>query len=171
MSKPQDKHTLSKRREELLSKAFHDPAIITVLHTSHPPPFHALDQVPIFLLVQEPSPQPLNRLKDAKFRTILKKKIFSTDGIVDRYQEVWNTIEFHMFEIFTIMWVCYISSWICELYAEYGMLVPKEKKKVISVTPMDHVMVWERRVKYSSTDINEVIGWMVNVIHVLVDQI
>uniref|UniRef100_M1DRY7 Uncharacterized protein n=1 Tax=Solanum tuberosum TaxID=4113 RepID=M1DRY7_SOLTU len=53
----------------------------------------------------------------------------------------------------------------------YKKLLPKGKKKASSFAPVDHVMVWGKKVKCNSTDINEVLGCTMNVINYLVDQI
>uniref|UniRef100_M1DZ09 Putative plant transposon protein domain-containing protein n=1 Tax=Solanum tuberosum TaxID=4113 RepID=M1DZ09_SOLTU len=77
---------------------------------------------------------------------------------------------FHKFEIFTKPRSSYIPSWVREFYVEDGKLVPKGKKKAISFNPFDHMVVRGRKVKCSGTDINEMLGCTINVIHFLVDQ-
>lgn len=50
-------------------------------------------------------------------------------------------------------------------------MVPKGKKNASSFTPVDHVMVQGKKVKCSSTEINEVLWCTMKVIHYLVNQI
>uniref|UniRef100_M1DQB0 1,3-beta-D-glucan glucanohydrolase n=1 Tax=Solanum tuberosum TaxID=4113 RepID=M1DQB0_SOLTU len=134
-------------------------------------PSQTIEQVPLGPPIRAPSPRILNRLKAAGLRTILEEKRLSTDGVIDRYREVWNTIKFQTFENFTKPRGSYIPSWVHGFHAEYGKLVPKVKKKNSSFTPVDHVAVRGRRVKCSSTDINEELGCKINVIHFMVDRI
>uniref|UniRef100_M1DWW1 Gag-pol protein n=1 Tax=Solanum tuberosum TaxID=4113 RepID=M1DWW1_SOLTU len=162
---------LQRRRVELQSKALHKPARILVTHTPPPCPVQEVEQVPPVPSVQAPLPRSLNRVKVVGLRTILEEKLLSTDGVVDRYPEMWHTIKFNKFEILTRPRGSYIPSWYREFYAGYGELVPNEKKKANSFAPVDHLVVQGRRVKCSRTDINEVLGCTTNVIHVLVDQI
>ncbi|WMV46317.1 hypothetical protein MTR67_039702 [Solanum verrucosum] len=115
-----------------------------------------MNEIPPVPPVQAPSTRSLNRLKVAVLRTIPEEKRLSTDVIVDRYPEVWKTIKFHKFEIFTKLCVSYIPSWVREFYTEYGKLVAKGKKKANIFTPIDHVVVRDRKVKCSNTDINEI---------------
>ncbi|WMV25187.1 hypothetical protein MTR67_018572 [Solanum verrucosum] len=136
-----------------------------------PPPAQTIEQVPLGPLVQAPSPQILNRLKAVGLRKILEEMRLSTDGVIDIYREVWNSIKFQTFEIFTKPRGSYIPSWVHEFFAEYRKLVPKGKKKASSFTPVDHVVVRGRRVKCNNTDINEELGCKMNVIHFLVDRI
>lgn len=121
-------------------------------------------------LIQTPLPQTLNRLNVAWLRTILEEKRLFTKGLVDRYPQVWNTIKFHKFDIFTLTSRLLHTSWVRKLYNEYGKLVTKGKKKDNSFALLDFIMVQGRRVKCNTTNINEVPGCTMNVIHLLVDQ-
>ncbi|WMV50542.1 hypothetical protein MTR67_043927 [Solanum verrucosum] len=101
-----------------------------------------VEQVPP---AQFPPPRSLNRLKAKVLRTILEEKRLSTNGVVDQYPEVWTTIKFHKFGIFTKPRGSYISSWVREFYAKYGKLVPKGKKKANTFKSFNHVIVWGRK--------------------------
>lgn len=89
--------------------------------------------------------------------TILEVKRFSTNGVVELYLEVWNTIMFYKFEIFMKPRGSFIPTWVKEFYAEYSKMAPKGKKKDNSFKLVDNVEVQGRKVKCSSTDINEVL--------------
>uniref|UniRef100_M1DB07 Putative plant transposon protein domain-containing protein n=1 Tax=Solanum tuberosum TaxID=4113 RepID=M1DB07_SOLTU len=169
LSEPEN--DLQTRRVELRSKSLHDPANILVPFMPSPPPTQTIKQVPSVPPIQAPPPRSLNRLKAAGLRTILEEKRLSKDSVVDKYLKMWNTIKFHKFEIFTKPRGSYIPSWVREFYVVYDKLVPKGKKKASAFTLVDHVVVRGRRVKCRNTDINEVLGCTVNVIHFLVDQI
>ncbi|WMV49765.1 hypothetical protein MTR67_043150 [Solanum verrucosum] len=121
-------------RAELHSKSMHDLARMPVPPTPPPPPPPApiVEQVPPVPPVQAAPPRSLNKLKVKALRTILEEKLLSTDGVVDWYLEVWNTIKFHKFEIFTKLRGSYIPTLVREFYVEYGKLVPKVKKKARS---------------------------------------
>uniref|UniRef100_M1DAF6 Uncharacterized protein n=1 Tax=Solanum tuberosum TaxID=4113 RepID=M1DAF6_SOLTU len=108
--------------------------------------------------VQDPPPRSLNRLKFEGLRTILEDKRFSIDSVVDRYLEVWNTMKFHRFEIFTEPRTPYIPTWVRKFYSPFGEPVLKGKKKPNAFKQVDFGVVQEKKVKYSSTEINEVVG-------------
>ncbi|WMV46680.1 hypothetical protein MTR67_040065 [Solanum verrucosum] len=106
----------------------HDLARISVPPTPPPRPAQVIGKVPP--PIQAPPPRSLNRLKAKGLRTILEKKHLSTDGVVNRYPKVWNTIKFHKFELFTKPRDPYIPTWVQEFYSSYGELVPKGKKRI-----------------------------------------
>uniref|UniRef100_M1D9S2 Putative plant transposon protein domain-containing protein n=1 Tax=Solanum tuberosum TaxID=4113 RepID=M1D9S2_SOLTU len=115
--------------------------------------------------VQGPPPRSLNRPKAEGLRTILEEKRLSTDSMVDRYLEMWNTIKFHKFEIFTKPWGTYIPNWVREFYSAYGELVSKGKKKATIFRQVDSVIVQGKKVKCDSSDINVVMGCTYNFMH------
>uniref|UniRef100_M1DPD7 Putative plant transposon protein domain-containing protein n=1 Tax=Solanum tuberosum TaxID=4113 RepID=M1DPD7_SOLTU len=115
--------------------------------------------------VQGPPPRSLNRLKAEGLRTIFEEKSLSIDGVVDRHPEVWNTLRFHKFEVFTNPRGPYILTWVRELCSAYGELVPKWKKKASMFKTMDDVKVRGRKVKCSSSDINVVLGCSTDFMH------
>ncbi|WMV32240.1 hypothetical protein MTR67_025625 [Solanum verrucosum] len=66
------------------------------------------------------------------------------------YPEVWNTIKFHKFKLFTKPRGSYISTWVREFYSTHGELAPKGKKwACVSVVTKTDVEV----ASTSSTDI------------------
>ncbi|WMV58908.1 hypothetical protein MTR67_052293 [Solanum verrucosum] len=101
----------------------------------------------------------MNKLKVAGLRMILVEKRLSTDEVVDRYPNVWDTIWFHMFERFTQSRGYYIRPCVWELYT-YEKLVPRGKKKASPFAPVDHVVVhvpWIKpRVQIEKNDLNVV---------------
>lgn len=54
--------------------------------------------------------QSFNRFKVTRLGTILEEKKLSTNGIINNYHVVWDTIKFHNFHIFTRLWNSYIPS-------------------------------------------------------------
>uniref|UniRef100_M1DAK9 Putative plant transposon protein domain-containing protein n=1 Tax=Solanum tuberosum TaxID=4113 RepID=M1DAK9_SOLTU len=135
ISEPENDHLLQVWRAELRSKSMNDPSRIPMPPTS--PPLARAQIVVQAPPVQGPPSWSLNRLKVEGSRTILEEKRFSTNGVVDRYPEVWNTLKFHKFEVFTKPRGPYIPSWVREFYATYGELVPKGKKKASMFKSVD----------------------------------
>uniref|UniRef100_M1DE56 Putative plant transposon protein domain-containing protein n=1 Tax=Solanum tuberosum TaxID=4113 RepID=M1DE56_SOLTU len=128
------------------------PIAETLEHNSGmPSPAQTVVPVPP---VQGPPPWLLNRLKYEGLRTILEEKRLSTDGVVDRYLNVWDTLRFHRFEFFTRPLGPYIPTWLREFYAAYSELVPKGKKKTSSFKPVESVVVGGR------TTLDDMKGWL-----------
>lgn len=68
----------NRHQSDARSKALHDPLLQT------------------YQRIQETiAPRNLNRLRAKGQRTILDKKQLSTDGVVDKYLEIWDTLKFH----------------------------------------------------------------------------
>ncbi|WMV49948.1 hypothetical protein MTR67_043333 [Solanum verrucosum] len=132
-----------------------DPSRISVPPTPPPTTTQTVVQSPP---VHGPLSQSLNRLKVEGSRKILEERRLCTDSVVHRYPEVWNTLNFYKFEIFTKPRGPYIPTWVRELYLAYEELVPKGKKKESAFKPVDFVIVRGRKVKYRSTKIIGVLG-------------
>ncbi|KAG5619762.1 hypothetical protein H5410_004980, partial [Solanum commersonii] len=165
-SEPKNDQLLQSRQVKLCSKARHDPS--RILELTSP----TLDSVPplaqtvvLAQPVQGPPPQLLNRLKAKGSRTILEDTRLSTDGVVDRHPEVWDTLRFHRFEIFTRRYGPYILTWVQEFYASYSDLVPQGKKKARSFKPVDSVMVQRRKVGCNNYYINTIFERATNFVH------
>ncbi|WMV13737.1 hypothetical protein MTR67_007122 [Solanum verrucosum] len=94
-SEPADYQTLKRRHAKLRSKALHYPARLPK------PPTPTPEQTPQVPPAQEPLPHSMNRLKATSMYTILQEKRLSTDGVVDKYPVVWETLWFHKFEQLT----------------------------------------------------------------------
>uniref|UniRef100_M1DHN6 Putative plant transposon protein domain-containing protein n=1 Tax=Solanum tuberosum TaxID=4113 RepID=M1DHN6_SOLTU len=153
----EDDHLIQARRADLHSKRMNDPSRISVPQTPPPPPATAPEQTAVPAPpVQGPPPHSLNRLKAEGLRTILEEKRLSTDGVVDRYPKIWNTLKFHKFEIFTKPWGPYIPNWVREFYSAYGDLVPKGKRRASAFKPVDYVIV---RGKKKNT-LEDLKGWL-----------
>ncbi|KAK4716310.1 hypothetical protein R3W88_014648 [Solanum pinnatisectum] len=122
----------------------HDPSRIRVPQTTPPPPVPNQTVVPV-PPVQGPPPRSLNKLKVEILRTIIEKKRLSTDGVVDRYPEIWSSPKFHNFQLFNKPWGPYIPNWVRELYTTYGALVPQGKRKTDTFQPVEYVVIQGRK--------------------------
>jgi len=80
-------------------------------------------------------------------RTILEEKRLSTYRVVDRYPAVWETLRFHKFEKLMKSRNSYMPTWVREFYEIYAHLLPKGKKKVGSVVPLEFVEMRGKKVK------------------------
>uniref|UniRef100_M1DL14 Uncharacterized protein n=1 Tax=Solanum tuberosum TaxID=4113 RepID=M1DL14_SOLTU len=167
----EDDELLQDRRIELRSKAMNDLSRIPVPPPPHPPATAPAQTVVPAPPVQGPPPRSLNRLKAEGLRIILEEKRLSSDGVVERYPEVWNTIKFHKFELFTKPRGPYISNLVQEFYANYGELVPKRKKQANVFKLVDFVMVHVKKVKCRCLDINVVLGCSLDIMDDYIDLV
>uniref|UniRef100_M1DV58 Putative plant transposon protein domain-containing protein n=1 Tax=Solanum tuberosum TaxID=4113 RepID=M1DV58_SOLTU len=67
---------------------------------------------------------------------------------------MWDTLWFHIFDIFTRPCGPYIPTWVLEFYATYGDLVPQGKKKASAFRLVESLMVRGKQVRCSSNEIN-----------------
>uniref|UniRef100_M1DPV2 Putative plant transposon protein domain-containing protein n=1 Tax=Solanum tuberosum TaxID=4113 RepID=M1DPV2_SOLTU len=168
---PEVNHLQQARRVELHSKSLNDPSRIPVPPTA-PPPL-ALDQVAMQVPppVQAPPPRSLNRLKAKGLRVILEQKRLSSDGVVDWYLDVWSTLKFHKFEVFTNQRATYIPTWVWEFYSTYMEVVSKGRKNANAFMPINYVVVRGQKVKCRSSDMNDALGSTMNFMSYYMDKI
>uniref|UniRef100_M1DVA8 Polyprotein protein n=1 Tax=Solanum tuberosum TaxID=4113 RepID=M1DVA8_SOLTU len=146
ISEHEDNKLLQAHKEKLHPKVMHDPSRIPIPQTT-PAPEHTVVPAP---QVQCPPPLSLNRLEAEGLRTILEEKRLSTDRVVDMYLEIWNTLMFHKYEIFTTPRGPYIPNGVREFYLAYKDLVSKGKNKGSAFKPVDNVINRGKRVKCES---------------------
>uniref|UniRef100_M1DFF6 Putative plant transposon protein domain-containing protein n=1 Tax=Solanum tuberosum TaxID=4113 RepID=M1DFF6_SOLTU len=181
ISKLEDDHVLLARRAEMRSKRLNYPSKIRAPRATSPPPVPEQAVVPappaqgppprsvpeqaVFPAppAQGPPPRSMNRLKVEGLRTIIEEKRLSTDGVIDRYPEIWRTLRSHKFQIFTRPHSPYIPNWVREFYIAYGALVPQGKRKAASFKLVDYVVVRSKKVKCDSDDINAVLECTKNI--------
>lgn len=121
-------HASKRTRIEMCSKVIHDPLTARVPRV-----------IPVI------APKSMKRLKSVVQHTIFEEKRLSMDGVVDRYPEIWRTIQFHTFEQFTRGRIPHVQTWVREFYKAYARQLPK-KQKGVSLEPLNSVEVWGKTV-------------------------
>uniref|UniRef100_M1DS34 Putative plant transposon protein domain-containing protein n=1 Tax=Solanum tuberosum TaxID=4113 RepID=M1DS34_SOLTU len=157
---------LKQRRAELRSKAVDDP-----LARLPAPPTPATVQAPQVPPTPVHPRRSINRLKASGLQTSLEEKQLSTDGMVDNYPDVWETLCFHKFHQFTKPRNPYVPSWVQEFYESYARLFLNGKKKVGLIESVDYVEVRRKKVKCSETDINDLLDCTMRTIKFLADMV
>ena len=94
-----------------------------------------------------------------------------TDGVIDRYPEVWRMIKFHKFQIFTQPRGTYVPSWVREFYEAFEAALPKVQRRLQESEVVYVVKVRGKRVKCGSSDINAELGCSKNMRSDLVDKL